>query len=333
MENDQLQLHFFNYLKEILPSHLSLADELCDILELSPDSAYRRIRGEKPISLLELKLICEKYKMSLDQVLQLKNDSVVFQVPDVARPYGSMDEYLKGLLGHLKFFNQFKEKKMLYLCKDIPVWNFYLFPEIASFKTFFWLKSILNHPDYAHRQYSLSEHPFESCFLLGQEMIKEYNQIPCLELWNHESLNSTINQLAFCQESGVFKNENDMDLVLDSLMKSLDHWQAEAERGVKFLPGGSTVTYKAAIQLYVNEVILGNNTILGEADGNRMSFITHTVLSYLVTRDTRFNDHMFSNFETLRSRATLISATGDKDRNRFFNSLRQKVTALRRTGR
>ncbi|MGZ3951847.1 MAG: helix-turn-helix domain-containing protein, partial [Flavisolibacter sp.] len=56
-----LQQQLFNYIKDSQP-HISLADELCDLLEISYDSAYRRIRGEKPLTLLELKALCEKYK-------------------------------------------------------------------------------------------------------------------------------------------------------------------------------------------------------------------------------------------------------------------------------
>lgn len=44
METPQLQQELFKHLKEKLPSHLSLVDELCDLLNLSADSVYRRIR-------------------------------------------------------------------------------------------------------------------------------------------------------------------------------------------------------------------------------------------------------------------------------------------------
>ena len=74
MESNELQLEFFNYLKSTLPAQVSLADQLCDLLDISSDSAYRRLRGEKIITLLELKRICEHYHLSLDQILQLKND-------------------------------------------------------------------------------------------------------------------------------------------------------------------------------------------------------------------------------------------------------------------
>lgn len=47
MGSIELQQHFFDHIKERLPTHLSLVDEVAELLSISNDSAYRRIRGEK----------------------------------------------------------------------------------------------------------------------------------------------------------------------------------------------------------------------------------------------------------------------------------------------
>jgi hypothetical protein len=66
MEPANLQQSFFRHLKSILPGHLSLVDEVAELLNISNDSAYRRIRGEKPISLEEIQKLCIRYHISLD---------------------------------------------------------------------------------------------------------------------------------------------------------------------------------------------------------------------------------------------------------------------------
>src|SRR6266511_676835 len=131
----ELQQQFFNHLKSILPSHISMVDELTELLNLSHDSVYRRIRGEKPLALDELRQICGHYHISLDQVLQLQNDTVVFQAPEINQASLPFWDMLKGMLLQLKYFNSFEKRQMLYLCKDLPIWHFYLFPEIGAFKT------------------------------------------------------------------------------------------------------------------------------------------------------------------------------------------------------
>jgi BetR domain len=105
MELLSIQQQVFNHLKNSLPPHLSLVDELSGILGISPDSVYRRLRGEKPLTLQELKTICEKYHISLDQMLQLKSDAVVFQAPKLSGSHYSINEYFTGFNDNLKQFN------------------------------------------------------------------------------------------------------------------------------------------------------------------------------------------------------------------------------------
>jgi hypothetical protein len=330
MQATELQQQFFSYLKSVLPPHISMVDELTDLLNISYDSVYRRIRGEKPLALNELRNICEHYHISLDQVLQLQNDTVVFKAPDINQNGLPFGEYLKGMLAQLRYFNSFQQKKMLYFCKDMTFFHFYLFPEIAAFKTFFWIKTILNNPDYSQKSFSLSEFPFHDCVSIGQQIINEYNLIPSVELWNFESINSSISQIQYYRDAGMFARKEDFEIVIDSLDRTLDHLKLETEKGFKFMPGQSELAYRASLQFYVNEVVLGNNTILVELNNVRHSFITYNVLSYLISKDVRFNEKSFANFNTILSRSVLISGTGEKERNKFFQSLRERVQGLRK---
>jgi hypothetical protein len=330
MENSELQQQLFTYLKENLPPHLSLVDELSDMLDLSADSVYRRIRGEKPITLNELKRICEHYHLSIDQLLQLQNESVLFQAPGMNSIPGEFVGYVKGMLAQFTYFNSFKTKEIQYLCKDVPIWYFYLFPDLGAFKTFFWSKTINNNPELSNKLFSLKEYPYDDCFAIGQEVLQLHNQIPSVELWNLESIHSTINQVAFYKDAGNFKSHDDFDAVINSFHHMLDHLQLQAEKGVKFMPGATDVQHKAPVRFYVNELILGNNTMLLTLDDKRLAMITYSVFNYLFTRDERFSSKVADTFDTLLSRSTLISKTGEKDRNRFFNTLREKVNNLRK---
>ena len=245
METTELQQQLFSFLKDNLPPHLSLVDELGDLLGIGSDSVYRRIRGEKPVTLMELKKICEHFHLSLDQLLQLKNDSVVFRAPDLGKEHFPFADVLKSILQQLKHFNSFKTKQLLYLCKDMPIWQFFLYPELAAFKTFVWAKSIHNEPLYAGKLFSLEEMMVEDYFKTGQKIIHEYNQIPSIELWNEESINSTLNQIKFYKDSGGFKQAKDVDVILDSFELTINHLSMQAEKGVKFMPGEADIQQKA----------------------------------------------------------------------------------------
>ena len=52
----------------------------------------------------------------------------------------------------------------------------------------------------------------------------------------------------------------------------IDHLQMQAEKGVKFMPGDTDVSHKAPIQFYINELILGNNTMAMKLDGKSCDY-------------------------------------------------------------
>lgn len=217
---------------------------------------------------------------------------------------------------------------MFYQCKDAPLFYFYLFPEIGAFKTFCWNKTILNTPELKDKIFSLNEFPFEECYQLGQLILKENTFLPSVELWNAESFNSSINQLEYYRDAGLFKSESDFLQVLNSFDKLLTHLQEQARLGCKFMPIAPDAHNTTPFRFYVNQVILGNNSVVLEMDEQRMSLITYNVLYYLLTKDTRFSEKLYNGFNTLLKSSTLISGTGEKERNRFFKIQREKIIQL-----
>src|SRR5690349_20559941 len=281
-----LQAEFFTKLKSYIPPHVSLVEELVDLLHLSHDSVYRRLRGEKFITLEEVKLICDHFQVSLDQLLHLKGNAVIFFRSEANEGEMEVTEYLKGILHQMKYFNSFSSRKLYYLCKDAPIFHFYLFPEIAAFKTFFWSRSVLSHTRFANEKFDLKKHSFPDCYSLGQEIIREYHTIPSVEMWNYESFNSTINQIEFYRDAGIFQSADDMKAVATSLIRVFDYLEAVSQSGVK--TSGNGRNEKFPIQFYINEVILGSNTILLNLNEERMAVLTYSVLKYLMSRDEQF---------------------------------------------
>ena len=58
---NNVQVLLFQHIKALLPPQLSVVEEIAGVLEISTDSAYRRIRGEKPISFEDLQKLCTRY--------------------------------------------------------------------------------------------------------------------------------------------------------------------------------------------------------------------------------------------------------------------------------
>jgi hypothetical protein len=238
-------------------------------------------------------------------------------------------EYMQKMVEQFRYFNSFTNKKMFYLCKDIPFWYFFLYPDMAAFKTFLWKKTIYNDPSLQNKKFSIADFPVQEYFKMGQEVIELYNLMPSQELWNYESISSTTNQISYYRDAGIFASKEDENRVIDSFHEMMNHLELQAAKGFKFMPESSELAYRNSIEFYVNELILGNNTILLHLNEQRLTLITHSVLSYLMTTDPRFADKNFSSYNSLLGRSALISGSGEKERNRFFNMLHTKIEALR----
>lgn len=330
MEDAAVQKELFLHIRNVLPPHRSMVDEIAALLNLSYDSVYRRIRGEKPVTLHELKILCEHFSLSLDQVLQLHTDKVLFTDPEANESVKDFGEYLRGLLAQLNYFNSFGEKQLLYLSKDIPVFYFFYTKEMAAFKSFFWSRSILNAPEFAEKKFSLKHFDAAPYFELGQQVIAAYNKIPCKELWNYESINSTLLQVKYYRDAGIFESEEDLQQVLDACDAMLQHIKKQCEKGCKFMPGTGEAGYGAPLKIYINEIILGNNSIMVQGDETRIAVINYIVLKYISTTDKKFTEKAFANFNNLLGRSMLISETGEKERNRFFNAMHERINECRK---
>ena len=73
-----LQDALFTALKSKLQPSESLVDSVAAVLEVSTDSAYRRIRGDKELSLSELLKLSSRYNISLDHLSNNRLDAFCF---------------------------------------------------------------------------------------------------------------------------------------------------------------------------------------------------------------------------------------------------------------
>ena len=301
-----------------------MVDEVAEILNISNDSAYRRIRGEKPISLEEMQKLATRFKISLDQFLHLQSDSFIFTGKLANATDHIFEKWMENLLQQVGFINSFSHKHMYYLAKDVPLMQQFLIPELIAFKSFFWRKSILHYEELKGQKFTLNT--IEPLHIeLSLKIIDVYNQIPSTDIWNIESINSTIRQIEFYREANAFETHEDIRLLYVGVFRLIDHIEKQADLGVKFPLGGKPMANSAPYNLFNNELILGDNTVLAELNSTKITFLNHSVINFVGTQDERFNAHMFDNFQNLIRKSTQLSSVGEKERTRFFNRIRDKV--------
>jgi hypothetical protein len=93
---NQVQKLLFDQIVSLLPKQIVVAHEISDLLSLSTDAVYRRMRGEKKLNIEEICTLCDHFDISIDDLLRRKLHNVRFETV----PFHSdeLDNFLSHLL-------------------------------------------------------------------------------------------------------------------------------------------------------------------------------------------------------------------------------------------
>ena len=326
MTTGELQQYLFKAVKEKIGDSNSVVEEVAKLLGISADSAYRRMRGEKTISLDELYEICTRYQISLDQLMNIKTGDVFFKGQYLNKENFRFEEYVTSLMKNLAYMNSFKEKTFYYMCKDLPIFHQYHLREIAAFKWFFYLKTYFHFPEFEKKKFRFTDHP-DSLYVLERKTLDLYNQIPCVEMWNMESMNIFFRQIEFYRDGRVFESDDDVYILYEAIGKLWDHLEKQAALGYKFNYGDPEEKRLGEFKMYFNEVLLGDNNSLVVLDGIKMSYVSHSTINFMFTKDLAFNENMYKHIQNQMKRSTLISEVSEKERSRFFRIIRDRINS------
>lgn len=317
------QDQLFQRMKEVLPPGATLADVVSEVLHLSPDSAYRRIRGETLLVLDEACTLCEHFGLSLDDLFKLKNDSIVFHRTEINGAAYDFTSYLKGLLLLCKQLAAHRDKNILYLTKGIPLFHIFPFRPLLAFRYYFWMRTTFELPELSQQKFSTDLLPPET-ESVGQEIHSLYNAIPSTEIWSTESANSTLLQIEFCRDAGLMTSQQSFE-VMESLQQLLVHLQAQAEWGRKFSPAENPEVRKDNFRLFHNRLGLGNDMILTTQEGRKTLYLNNDALDYLTCTDEAYCDKVCQKLQAILRRSTLISSVGERERGKFFQELYRRI--------
>jgi hypothetical protein len=330
MNQPGAQQIFFQHIKSSLAAHLSLVDEVADLLNISNDSAYRRIRGEKPLSFDEIKTLCAHYKVSLDQLFHLNNDSFLFSGPLTNNNNFGIESYLEHLLNQVNYFNSFEQRELYYNGKDMFLFHCFGFHELTAFKIFFWMKTILQYP-IEGKEILLMKSIRESVFNITSKIIAAFNKLPLLEIWHDDSMNATLRQIDYYRQSKIFPSEDYALVVYKEMLEMVNHIEKQAEAGCRFPMGGKPSAASVPFRFYYNEFMLGDNCTLAVLNNSKVVYLNHSVLNVVMTKDPVFTEYIYQHLQNIMHKSTLMSLVGEKERRRFFNSMREKVESRIKT--
>ncbi len=324
MDISSIQVKLFQFIRTRMEDSNSAAEEIASLLGISSDSAYRRIRGEKQLSFEELIRLCSQYKISIDQLLGMNNDSFGFTGNLLDEKEYRYDEYLKGMKQTMSFFSSTPKKEFYFLCKDIPIFYHWHSREFACFKYFFWMSILVYFPEFRNRKVKMSDYSDE-VWQTGQEILGYYNSMDGFEVWNLESFNSTLHQVDYFKDGNRFNSDEDILRIYEGLQELLNHLEEQARLGYKFNRNDPEKKPLGKYRMYINDIVLLDNTMFIKQDHAKMVVMPHSGFNYMMSREIRFCDNLDQYIQNLLSRSTLVSETSEKERSRFFSILRERI--------
>ncbi|TNE26933.1 MAG: hypothetical protein EP346_13495 [Bacteroidetes bacterium] len=324
IDASSIQNSFLDRVKSILPPNTSLAQALSEKLGISLDSAYRRIRGETPISLSEAYILAEALHITFNGLTEESAGIVQFGYTPLYPRKESMEGYLTRLLHNLRMISKQPTAKVVYCSQDIPIFHNIRLEELGKFKLFYWMRSIINVEEFLSQKFSkdvIPEHLMQLC----AEIYSEYEKIASVELWSESTVNSTLRQVQYYWESGLFETDDDFLSVIQNLRTLIQQIEESASLGKKTSSENS-----ASYELYISEIELTTNCALVEMENQNAVFLGHHTFNMLETTHGVYTEQTQQWFKNMVGKATLVSSVGEKYRYQFFHGVHRKIDELER---
>ena len=323
-----IQLKFFEKLKQVIPPNISFANEIADVLEISVDGAYRRMRGESVLGMDELTKLCRHYQIPPDVFISSdETTTAAFHYRKMIHDEAGFTDYLKNIISDLHKISTANPRQIIYASADMPLFIQFLSPEYSAFKTFFWQKAMLNLPSQEGKKFSASSvHPAmaEMC----KKIADLYIQIPSIEIWHDDTVQSNLKLVEFAWESGMFASKDDALLICKKLSEMVETAEKWAAKSAKFREEGKWAENEGNFTMYQSEFVLTNNHIFVTAGNARILYLTLHTFNSIATTNSLFCTETDEWLKNIIRKSARISGEGEKQRHKFFRQSQEKISAL-----
>ena len=313
----EVQLAFFDIIRKKMPNHLKLADEIGDLLEIGSDSSYRRIRGEKELTLSELIKLCNHYNISLDSVVGNKHNDIIFRYnPLDLTNLNNYRVYIKQFAGSVQALANAQNKEMYYTAEDIPIFHFLPFNELTFFKVYVWYNAMSNN-DITYDRFVMQMTNKEELFECYDKMYNSYSNIPSTEIWTVQTIDPILRLLDYYFDIGAFDNKNTAPTLCNQLLLMIDNMMKWTETGKK--------NNKADFKLYMSETNPENSFMLLKTENVTSATIKLFTINSIITTNTSFCEETKNWIKNIIAKSTLLSGASARERIRFFQTMKTKV--------
>ncbi len=319
------QEKFLVQLKSTIDPKINLVDELTELLKVSKDTVYRRLRCQSIFSFDQVVAISNKYDVALDSFLKQDDLQVSFSFNPIYEDDLNLGKYLISLSDYISELSEINNAKVIYAAEDVPFFRHLHYPTLSAFKIYYWNRAVLNNEKFKGKKFNegiVSDKMNE----INQRTFNSYCQIISAEIWTEETLTSTLKQIEYFWEADLFETRDQVLQVIQEVQQMMDELKRECEEGYKDI-----TNKKGEFKLFNSEVLIGNNCVLVEPGDSKLKervFLGHNTFNSISTYNSAFCNETRLWMENLTKKSLLLSGTAEKQRAVFFKKMAGKISEL-----
>lgn len=301
---DNQQALFFQAIKSSLPDYQNLALSVAEELGISTNEAYKKIRGDSNLTFQQIIKLSDCFDIPF-LYSPKQSLSVTFSYLSVNEDL-DMVNYLRNLLDNIKAIKNSKEKHITITTDDIPVFHFFKYPELTSFKLFFWANSANN-----------LEVPFNSSFLsdeiieISKALHAAYLEIPSTEIWSKDTITGTLEQIRYAFEAGHLTDTGLAIKIVEQVKYCLTDMNMYAISSKKTIDPAHTFNW-------YNCDVLGSISYLVDFKDRMSCYNRFNTFNYLRTEDQAYCRQTKQWMQGLVMKSVSFSGQGEKHRNKYL---------------
>jgi hypothetical protein len=291
---------------------------MAELLNISRDSAYRRLREETGLTLDEVRILCDRYNVSIDSLMERDSGRVSFEPRAQYGPGLSLKSWLEAIHGHLRTIGTKPDGQMVWHSKELPIFHYFRFPQLAAFKLYWWMN--LSNGDFSIEKYN-ERNIGVDLISLAERTWNVYSRLSSTEIISRELMNTTLRQIEYAHESGFLSQSQAVKLCQDcsDLVQQLER---QTRLGVK---QDNDASKGGKFDVYVNDLMIGDNTILFKSGDEKLAFVTYNNFNIMSTNHDSFCKQTEHFMNAMIRSGMLISRVAERERIKFFKGIQVQI--------
>lgn len=314
IEEDKL----FDFIKLKIPENVSFIDEIADVLDISYDAAYRRIKGKTSLTLKESLLLSNRFNFNLNDIftdIEVDNERIFVEKTHPILSNNALKLFFEKGTYEAQKVAFSKNGQLINCAKDFP---FYHSDNglLKSFRLYVFINTLSKDP--VKKKIPFSDFkPSEVILQKYEAFLNQYKKVSLLEVWNDSTIDNILNQIQFFYQVGLTTKEETV-LIADGLKVSLSLLEEQAKNQKR-------IKNDNGFLLYHNNIISLLNTVLMKSDAEKIVFVPYTNLTYFKVIDKNTTNQIEEYLNRQIEFSSSLSGEASIQRIKFFNAMNQKI--------